>query len=391
MSQIPDNMTFLRMNKVVKSILIFGLILASFSASVFIVLESGEFFQKFYTSDSKIQYMGYWAASLNEIFMAIMAGVWLPNIQKKSKAKIHPLNYFFKILLLLLFITTVAGSSFNLIFPVIDTIQTQKNNQSVINILESQINDNQKSLETFIHQNQRMNSALSVKSQLKIKDELKATIKDKRFELLLWVEVFFIIILRFCIQLANLSCIWLAGWLYRAPTKLNSTIHKTNPLSDPQTIPMKDNHSRPYVSNRKFQEANLKINKKGTVPGNDLNIDSNQNLKSKPRPPKNKLVKKNPEIQHTHQEPKNILIQNGRMTLKQPPSSDRIRKKIAALLKSRNGEISFTDFCKVIEEKESTLRSILSIRTGINEETEYKLPSILKKIENIHAEGQNFY
>lgn len=390
MNQTQDDTIFLGMNRSTKFVLILCLVLVSITASIFIIFESGDFFQKFYQADRTIQYMGYWAAALNEIFMAIMAGVWLPKIKKKNISFVHPLNYFFKILLILLFITTVAGSSLNLVLPILNTIQSQKNNNSVIRILKSQVNDNKKSLETFIQQNQKMNSALSVKSQIKIKDELKESIKTQRFEFILWIEVFFIIILRFCIQLANLSCVWLVGWLYRtSPEAFEETLKTLNtPLKQKQTAGLEklqinlENHR--IKTSQKVKEKLAKID-------TPLTEDTHEFPRIK-NPLMQELTRESTSIIHQlHQKPDRTTLLNNRPYKKCPSSSDRLRRKIATLLKTRNIDISFTDFCKAIEEKESTLRSIVSIKTGINEETQFKLPLILKKIENVHAEGQNTY
>ena len=96
---------FLRWN------LIFWLLGISLLASAFMVLEAGYYYQSLYPQSS-FGYMGYLAATLNEAFMAIMAGVWLPG---KVRGKGHPVNFLFRFLLILLFFTTVGGASFNAI------------------------------------------------------------------------------------------------------------------------------------------------------------------------------------------------------------------------------------------------------------------------------------
>ena len=186
------------------------LVMVSLTASVFMVLEAGQFYQKLYPR-SAFPYMGFLAAGLNEVFMAIMAGVWLPPRRGKG----HPANYLFRFLLLLLFMTTVGGASFNAIYFQVGQLASQANNRAIVEVLRQQVAEHDRSLELFYAQNQRVNSALTVKNQIKTKERLVEALAEQKAVSGLWAEVVFLVVLRFAVQLANLSCVWLAGWTWR--------------------------------------------------------------------------------------------------------------------------------------------------------------------------------
>ena len=221
-----------------KWLFIFGLILVSILASVFMILESGSFYQRLYPKDYGFFQLGFLAATLNEVFMAIMAGVWLPGKKKNGKEKGHPVNFFFRLLLILLFITTVGGASFNLVEEKISLLQNNAVNHEVIDVLRSQVNDNQESLSTFVQQKQRLNSVLTVRQQQETKERLILALKKQEPKQTLWVEIIFVILLRFGVQLANLSSVWLAGWLFRVPSLQREPKQKKRPEStEPPALP----------------------------------------------------------------------------------------------------------------------------------------------------------
>ena len=70
-------------NLVFRIVFISILVCVCFVASSFMVLESSEFFERFYTGNSKN--FGFISAFLNEVFLVIMASVWVPAIQKGEK------------------------------------------------------------------------------------------------------------------------------------------------------------------------------------------------------------------------------------------------------------------------------------------------------------------
>ena len=179
------------------------------------VLESSEFFERFYTGNSKN--FGFISAFLNEVFLVIMASVWVPAIQKGEKKKFHPANILIKGLVILLFFNTVGGASLNTVQKKLATIQEQKNRIEVLKILESQIGDQQENIDTFIGQEQRVNTVLATRKLNEIKEELKKLQTNQQSTFSLWVDILFISFVRFAIQLANITSVWLASWLYRNP------------------------------------------------------------------------------------------------------------------------------------------------------------------------------
>ena len=202
-------------NLVFRIVFISILVCVCFVASSFMVLESSEFFERFYTGNSKN--FGFISAFLNEVFLVIMASVWVPAIQKGEKKKFHPANILIKGLVILLFFNTVGGASLNTVQKKLATIQEQKNRIEVLKILESQIGDQQENIDTFIGQEQRVNTVLATRKLNEIKEELKKLQTNQQSTFSLWVDILFISFVRFAIQLANITSVWLASWLYRNP------------------------------------------------------------------------------------------------------------------------------------------------------------------------------
>ena len=202
-------------NLVFRIVFISILVCVCFVASSFMVLESSEFFERFYTGNSKN--FGFISAFLNEVFLVIMASVWVPAIQKGEKKKFHPANILIKGLVILLFFNTVGGASLNTVQKKLATIQEQKNRIEVLKILESQIGDQQENIDTFIGQEQRVNTVLATRKLNEIKEELKKLQTNQQSTFSLWVDILFISFVRFAIQLANVTSVWLASWLYRNP------------------------------------------------------------------------------------------------------------------------------------------------------------------------------
>ena len=202
-------------NLVFRIVFISILVCVCFVASSFMVLESSEFFERFYTGNSKN--FGFISAFLNEVFLVIMASVWVPAIQKGEKKKFHPANILIKGLVILLFINTVGGASLNTVQKKLTTIQEQKNRIEVLKILESQIGDQQENIDTFVGQEQRVNTVLATRKLNEIKEEIKTLQSNQQSTFSLWVDILFISFVRLAIQLANVTSVWLASWLYRNP------------------------------------------------------------------------------------------------------------------------------------------------------------------------------
>ena len=120
-------------------------------------------------------------------------------------------------MVILLFFNTVGGASLNTVQKKLATIQEQKNRIEVLKILESQIGDQQENIDTFIGQEQRVNTVLATRKLNEIKEELKKLQTNQQSTFSLWVDILFISFVRFAIQLANVTSVWLASWLYRNP------------------------------------------------------------------------------------------------------------------------------------------------------------------------------
>ena len=185
-----------------------------FIASSFMVLESSEFFERFYVGENTRNF-GFISALLNEVFLVIMAAVWVPAIQKGKQKIFHPANIFIKFLVIFLFINTVGGASLNTVQKKLDFIQEQENRIAVLKILQSQIEDQQSNIQTFKGQNQRVNTVLATRKLNQVKEELKGLQSEQQSTLSLWLDIILISLVRCTIQLANITSVWLASWLYR--------------------------------------------------------------------------------------------------------------------------------------------------------------------------------
>ncbi len=383
------------MNRLLQWISIPGLLLVSISASLFMIIESGAFYQKLYQTDSSFLNMGYWAAGLNEIFMAIMAGIRLPDIKKSNQVKINPVNFFFKFLLVLLFVTTVGGASFNVIVPIMNDIQSQRNNEEIIHVLQTQVSDNEKSLETFARQNQKTNSVLSVRSQVRTKEELKNTIRNRTLVFYLWFELVFVVVLRFGVQLANLSCIWLAGWILRFLVESSP-----KPL-----VALKEQAVRPVIRKNNGQEENTNVilpagntinrMKDGLESGHVKNVRREAIEKPSKTAPKKTILehtekrfeKTGSELQNhrrIHVQPRKILAEEDERVTADLKEIYHLRKKISTLLQSRNDGIAFSEICRIIGERESKIRDIVTLKNRMGNKNIPFLESILHKIEDIY-------
>ena len=95
-----------------------GLFLAVCSASIFMIVESGEYYSTFYTNN----YQGYWAAFLVEVFLAIAAML--------SFKKRPVLNGVIKAVMIPLFLVVVAGASLKVVSPMFDKLaEVEKQNK----------------------------------------------------------------------------------------------------------------------------------------------------------------------------------------------------------------------------------------------------------------------
>ncbi len=344
------------------------------------IIESGSFFQGLYDTESSLSFMGYWAAFLNEVFMGIMAAVWIPGRKDKFGESLHPVNVLFKLLLVFLFITTVCGSSLKTAYPLYATLQKQNNQKEVIKVLLSQVDDNNKSLNAFIQQNQRTNAALSVRNQLKIKEELKEKLANQKSTFGLWLEISIVILIRFGVQLANLSCIWLAGWVYRQPSKRKNIESEQN-QTEQENTEISPN-TRLQVALESPSETALEMEESRSIPSSKQTKKEKSN-KVNSEATKNKPNSSSSSAGQNKPEKKQIFIKDR--------DQDKIydlRVKIARLLRSRNEGISLSDIGKAIGEKEVNLRDIVNPKLSLGSTTMPALENILMKIESLYNEEQ---
>jgi len=346
-------------NNFIRSFYIIGLLLVSFFASSFMVLESGEFYQSFYPSTNFYQ-MGYIAAFLNEIFIAIMAGVWLPDLKKTNNKKVHPANYLFKAILLLLFATTVFSASFNVISPILKSIQKQRNIEDIENVLLTQVEDHKLSLSTFSKQNQRTNSAITTRNQIKTKAKLIEKLEQKKPLFNLYIEAIFLFLLRFGIQVANLCCVWLVGWTYR----YNRVQNKQKPrvhLKKNNTNAQKDKPSTETPNKLPYSKA-----KQQSAP---------QNIRLQPTPISVSFETKQ------HQVPKHEA--KDRSTDKASNFSD-LQKRLVSLIESRHVGVSLSELFSSIGVNELEVKKVINPNRSIDETKILFLEQVINKIEQLH-------
>lgn len=198
----------------------FILILFSTSAvaSLFMIFEAAEFYARFYPGDNGYRF-GLIAALLNEAFLVIMAAVWLPSVNFGGFKLWHPGNVFIKSLMVILFFNTVGGATFNVIEAKLGELQQQKNHIAILKIREEQLINTKKKLNTFIKQNQRINTAIAAKELTSVQAELVKLRESSQSSLTLWVDIIMLTFLRFSIQLSNITSVWIGSWLYRQPNK----------------------------------------------------------------------------------------------------------------------------------------------------------------------------
>ena len=209
------------------------------------VLEAESFFARFYESSEGVNF-ALWAAALNEAFLVILSAIWLPAIDKGNRKVFHPGNLLIKLLVAFLFFNTVGGASLNVIGQKLAKIQEQENRIAVLKIRQSQIEDQTKNLATFIEQNQRLNTVLATREIDAIKEELVSLESRKQSTLVIWLEILLVFLVRFAIQLANVTSVWIAGWLYRQPLDSSGIFHPSN-----RPVPLQESFRREFPLSRR--------------------------------------------------------------------------------------------------------------------------------------------
>lgn len=179
-----------------------GLFLAVCSASLFMILESGEYYSTFYQNN----YQGYWAASLVEVFLAMCAVL---SFKKKPV-----LNWAIKFSMVPLFIAVVAGASLKVVSPMVKKLSEIDSNNKLSDFLVQENQQNKKNL--VLLEGQKTNTALALKHQRKIANQLIEVFdKQTTKSWMIWVEIGFTTFLRFSVQIANLVFAHCLGVLLR--------------------------------------------------------------------------------------------------------------------------------------------------------------------------------
>ena len=314
-----------------------------FSASLFMILESAEFFSRFYPKNAEHNF-GVWAAILNEVFLVIMSAIWLPRSSQR-KIGFHPGNLLIKTIMIFLFINTVGGASLNVVQEKLIDIQEQKNRIAVLKVLQTQIKDEYTNLDTFIQQNQRTNTVLTSRKLTEVKEELKQLQLTQQATFAIWIDIILITLVRFSIQLANITSVWLAGWLYRQP--LSVSINHFSASSHATESPPK-----------KEKEEN----KKNLYP--ESTYPNNQPTKNRIHATKTTKISSNNNTEHYRRYIKNIL--------------KRVRGKDQLLEVSRTLKIPYDCIERIINDKALYERDIFS------------LPSIKENLKEIY-ERENMH
>ncbi len=185
------------------TLILAGLGCAVVSASAFIISESGHFFTSWYPG---AEYKGYFAAGLLEVFLAIAAAA---HFQGRKG-----LNRVVKTIMVFLFVSVLAGASFNLIVPMLKEYHRIKQHHKLVVFLEAEHKQNQAALEAV--KGQKINTALAIKQQKEsnrqYKEELKKETNSPWAVLSVLVMTVF---MRFALQTTNLVFAYSFGILWR--------------------------------------------------------------------------------------------------------------------------------------------------------------------------------
>ena len=178
------------------------LLVAVISGSLFMILESGEYYQKFYNNE----YQGYWAAFLVESFLAIAA---MLNVKNKKL-----LNLIIKLVMIPLFLVMLCGASLKVISPLVKELAIHKNKEKLIGLL--QVENQQSTANLKYLKGQKINTAIEVRRQRQSTEELKNIFYNNgSFSWMIWIVIGFSTFLRFSVQIANLTFAYALGELWR--------------------------------------------------------------------------------------------------------------------------------------------------------------------------------
>jgi hypothetical protein len=204
----------LEMKKYFKTVLLSSAVI---SASLFMIIESGEYYQRFYDNP----YQGYWSAFLVESFLAIASMLYFKNRKL--------LNTMIKLVMIPLFLVVVGGASLKVVSPMVNELAQTENKNKLVALLQTENKQSIENLERL--KGQKVNTAVEIRRQRQSTSELKEVLKaDTTFSWMIWVVIGFSTFLRFSVQIANLVFAHSLGVVWREPkaTTTESSLKSIN-------------------------------------------------------------------------------------------------------------------------------------------------------------------
>lgn len=207
-----------------KRILTLSLVPLIVAASVFMILESGEYYSTFYKGNI---HTGYWSAALVELFLTVFTFLHF----KRAAA----LNSILKLVIGMLFVVMIAGASLKIVSPLLAELSTSSSNTKLINFLVKESSQSSTNLQLL--KGQKSNMALQAKHQRRMAEELLAGLKKEIPEAsILWTAIIFTTFLRFTVQLANLVMAHILGRLWREHFKTTRKYAKKVKVATPKNV-----------------------------------------------------------------------------------------------------------------------------------------------------------
>jgi len=186
-----------------KSAFLFLLSALIISTSLFLIIESAKYYQKFYPS----AWQPIFLSILLESFVLVLA---------MSRVYKLPLRIVQKILMGSVFIIIVATASLHHVSPIIQSISESKNQDKIATIIENELQNLKDDLSIFNKQDQKLNSAQAANRRHTLSDTLiSAVSKSKRVSVSVYFDITVLILIRLILQCCNLFCGSMMGSYYR--------------------------------------------------------------------------------------------------------------------------------------------------------------------------------
>ena len=200
------------------------------------ILESGEYYQRFYDNP----YQGYWSAFLVESFLAIASMLYFKNR--------NLLNGMIKLVMIPLFLVVVGGASLKIVAPMVNQLAQTENKNKLVALLQT---ENQQSVENLERlKGQKINTAVEIRRQRQSTSELKEVLKENTtFNWMIWIVIGFSTFLRFSVQIANLVFAHSLGVIWR-----ESKVGKKKTATKKKPVIRKSAKNK---SSRKTQKKNV--------------------------------------------------------------------------------------------------------------------------------------